>query len=182
MTVDKIQFEKCFEKIEDKTLQKNINKVLDYICSKRKGFLEKPSAKKHHHAYENGLAIHTLEVIDNAIFLNKSFGKPYPEDEIILASFLHDLGKLYVYRFTDRGIDAMRTPVSEEALSLRLAYKFGIKPSIDVIGAVEFAHGGWSNLAKNKYIQPTSLYAIIHSADLLSANFGGVVENELDKT
>ncbi len=175
MIIDKIQFKKCFDKIEDKTLRKNINNLLDYICNKRKGFLEKPSAKNHHHTYKNGLATHTLEVINTAIFLNKSFGKPYSEDEIILASFLHDLGKLYVYRFTDRGIDAMRPPVSEEALSLRLAYKFGINPSIDVIGAVEFAHGGWSNLAKNKYIQPTSLYAIIHSADILSANFGSMV-------
>ncbi len=61
-------------------------------------FLDAPAAKKYHHAYIGGLAEHTLNVIK----IVKAFSSCYDsidKDLLIAGALLHDIGKVYSYKF-----------------------------------------------------------------------------------
>ena len=136
-------------------------------------FSEKPAAKNHHHNYKGGLDQHTKEVIQNALKINKMLDRPFDEAEVMLVAFLHDLMKAYLYAFDSEGeIRIINFPCSGEAIVFRLCSRYGIVLSMEQMSAIEFAHGGWSTQANNKFIPQSDLANLLHCADLLSSTFG----------
>lgn len=141
-----------------------------------------PAARNFHHNYKGGWLVHTAEVIDFALKINEMIGKQYHPDEVILAGFLHDLEKPFTYVWKDENIKHINFPCSEEALVFNACAKVGLHLSLEVISAIEFAHGGWSTQANNRHVQPSNLSSIIHSADLMSSRFGKIGKNAILKS
>lgn len=166
----------------DKIPRKDTKELcMDLLCSvvEQRRFSECPAAVSHHHAYAGGLDVHTSEVIDNCLKLNAMMGNPFTEERCIVAGFLHDLGKLYVYTVDKEGFvtkDKDQT-CSDEAHVFNLCAQVGMALTDEVLSAVEFAHGGWS-VQTNGHAKPSRLANLLHCADLLSANFGQVEEPE----
>jgi len=166
------------DKIKNIELKESIKNMFDYL-EKTYNFSDKPAAKTHHHNYRGGLAVHTSEVCDNALKLNKSWGF-FEEDSIIKVALLHDVMKAKSYQFkkyktNDREyIDIVSGSCSGEAWVFNLCNKFNVELTESELSAIEFAHGGWSTQAKDFYIKQSKLSYLLHCADLLSANFGEV--------
>jgi len=78
-------------------------------------YYECPAAKRHHHAYKHGLLEHTLQIIDLAFGMIKTFDKGIKinNDLIIAGSILHDIGKINCYKLAEGGIDVCAT-ISEQ--------------------------------------------------------------------
>jgi len=162
-------------------------KILEGLEKKHK-YSEAPAAKKHHHDYLGGLEVHTCEVIDFALEINKLLpvDKIFDTDLVILAAFLHDLEKPYTYKWStylksrvnrsgkEMDISHINFPCSGEAIIFRLCARVGLVLPMNVISAIEFAHGGWSTQASNRFVEPCGLAMLIHSADLMSSRFGKI--------
>lgn len=162
------------KRVSDKSRRDALQSLFNMLDSSKYNFFEKPAAKKHHHAYKKGLAEHTVEVVENAINLNDVLECGFNQDSIIISALLHDVGKVYVYSFeetenTQDEIMVHKTIASQEALIFRLCAKAGLTITPEEISAIEFAHGGWSSLARDRSIQPHPLSVLIHCADNLSA-------------
>jgi|SRR5882724_4951371 len=84
--------------------------VRQIFCSKLKKVCEElkqyedfwifPASIGHHHAFESGLIIHTLEVASNAVHTSKIF-KEGNDDILITSSLWHDLAKIWDYKFSN---------------------------------------------------------------------------------
>ncbi len=158
-------------------------KLLEYLVDK-KDFNIKPAASKFHHVFQGGLTQHTCEVIQHALKLNEYLGTPYNKDDLVLAGFLHDIGKVYVYYENKSGTFGYnKTCISQESIAIRLAYKFGIELNYNILSAIEMAHGGWSIFAKEWSMEPLPISCILHSADQFSTFFGkgGIVDLKKEK-
>jgi len=157
--------------------------LLDYLVDK-KDFDSKPAASKFHHVFVGGLVQHTCEVIEHALYLNTYLGEPYCVDDLILAGFLHDVGKVFVYFERKTGSFGLnKTVISQESIALHLACRFGLVLNYNVISAIEFAHGGWSIFAKDWALEPLPISCILHAADQFSSFFGkgGIVDLKKEK-
>ena len=167
------------EQINDEEIKEGAFKLYELIV-RDYGFLEKPAARGMHQAYKGGLHQHTCQVIEGALDINELYDRPFKDDEVILAGFLHDLDKLFVYHFDEQNnIVIEKKPLSGISLVLSLCIKVGLMPPVEVISAVEFAHGGWSDFSHNRSIRPCGLHVIIHAADSLSTFFGeGGIKNK----
>ena len=68
--------------------------------------LHAPGSLNHHHAYPGGLIRHTRETMEIVLAQSGNL-QPIERDLLLVAAFLHDLGKAYEYnqyrRLTDRG-------------------------------------------------------------------------------
>jgi len=164
------------EQIDNSVLREKVKNLFQYLIDK-KGWMKKPAGKKIHHAYKGGLDVHACEVVEFALKINEMVKDSYPKQDILLASILHDAGKPYTYlwKTDEKGkevADSQRIVCSEEAMVFRLCAKYGIVLKPRVMSAIEMAHGGWSQQARNWRVSPSPLFAIIHSADMLSTYLG----------
>lgn len=168
--------------IKNKEWKEKSIQLLEGLEKKYK-YSEAPAAKKIHHNYLGGLEMHTCEVMNFALRINELLGeKKFDTDLVILSAFLHDLEKPYTYKWkkfiNNKGreieITHINFPCSSEAIIFRLCARVGLVLPMDVVSAIEFAHGGWSTQANNKYVEPSDLAMMIHSADLLSSRFGEI--------
>jgi len=63
-------------------------------------FMTWPASLGHHHAYEEGLLVHTKEVVEYALHLSKLKIQGECDEEILVAAALwHDLAKIWDYNF-----------------------------------------------------------------------------------
>ncbi len=51
------------------------------------------SKKEYHSAYDGGLAVHSLNVFDNLVKLNKAFSLNFSTESMLICCLFHDLGK-----------------------------------------------------------------------------------------
>lgn len=76
--------------------------LLSFVKEHSDRFATVPAALGHHHAYKGGLFIHSCEVFCNCVGLSKSamneFYEPLNTDALYLAAWLHDAGKMEIYR------------------------------------------------------------------------------------
>lgn len=86
------------ERIEDANLRKLVATLL---VDHRAAWLQKPAARRHHHAFLGGLLEHTLSVVQVAVFLAEHYAEQYPEleppldrDLVVAGAIVHDIGKL----------------------------------------------------------------------------------------
>jgi 3'-5' exoribonuclease len=78
--------------IEDPNLRKSCKKILD-----TPDFFTHPASTGIHHGYVGGLVVHTLEVLDYAVALSKSF--PQTDLDVLIAAGLwHDYAKIWDYK------------------------------------------------------------------------------------
>ena len=90
----KADFEDFRDEIKNKHLKKLVTEVLDKELYEK--FLKAPAAYYIHHAYENGLLEHTLDMLE----MSKSVKKRYPNinyDLLVTGIIFHDLGKIFEY-------------------------------------------------------------------------------------
>lgn len=83
------EFKAFLEEITNPTLYQ----IVCYLINKhKKAFFEYPAAKTNHHAYNGGLAFHTLSILRLAQAVLKNY--PNIDQSLLYAGiFLHDLGK-----------------------------------------------------------------------------------------
>lgn len=73
------------------------NFVLDNLNKDKEKFLVCPAAKQMHHNYIGGLVVHTLECAQMAQTVLEKVKKHLNKEEVIAASILHDIGKIFEY-------------------------------------------------------------------------------------
>jgi len=81
--------------IEEKLIECNregMGELIGYL--KRNGFYEAPCSGAYHLAEFGGLARHSLNVMLTAIKLNETLGYPCETESVVIASLLHDVGKI----------------------------------------------------------------------------------------
>ena len=110
--------------IETAELKTGIEKILQ----ENPFYYECPAAKRHHHAYKHGLLEHTLQIIDLAFGMMKTFdnGITINNDLIIAGSILHDIGKINCYKLVEGGIDVCSTISEQDHIinGVKLASKY----------------------------------------------------------
>jgi putative nucleotidyltransferase with HDIG domain len=75
-----------------------IKNIIEELIMNEPKFFEWPAATKVHHAYEGGLAFHSLSVARNAISLWENYKGENIDSELVVAgALIHDLGKLSEY-------------------------------------------------------------------------------------
>lgn len=94
ITKMKADFETYRDGIKNKYLKNLVGTVLDEELYQK--FLKAPAAYYIHHAYENGLLEHTLDMLE----MSKSVHSRYPDinyDLLVTGIIFHDLGKVFEY-------------------------------------------------------------------------------------
>lgn len=75
-----------------------IRDMLEDLVINNRDFFKWPAATKLHHAYKGGLAVHTTQVVKNAVGIwNNYQGKNLDIEAVIAGAMLHDIGKLSEY-------------------------------------------------------------------------------------
>lgn len=80
--------------------------LLSFIKTHMENFTFVPAAVGHHHNYKHGLFIHSAEVFSNCVGIvnapmNKFAKDQINTDALYLAAWLHDAGKMDIYRIED---------------------------------------------------------------------------------
>lgn len=180
--------------IEDPNLRKSCKKILD-----TPDFFTHPASTGIHHGYVGGLVVHTLEVLDYAVALSKSF--PQTNLDILIAAGLwHDYGKIWDYKlvtiFEDEDLpkyyvlvkdygNYKKIYISDSKYKNQIHHITGSTAEFtaaaisagvnrDTIQKVQhciIGHHGRKDWGSIK--EPQTLEAwLLHSADYASANFG----------
>lgn len=151
------------------------------------GFFEAPcSGKKAYHlAEEGGLLKHSLNVLDYSRRMNKAFDNPVPEESIVIAALLHDLGKMgdygkhyYVENILKTGRSQAEPYkrntellyIPHEIKSVKIASQY-IRLTEDEEHAITFHNGPYSKLFSEVSGKETWLYMILHTADMVCSRF-----------
>jgi 3'-5' exoribonuclease len=98
-TIDVMSLKREYEMLVRQYIQtQSLLDVIDELLLNNPKFFLWPAATKMHHAYEGGLAIHTLQVTKHAINIWKEYEGHNMDIEVIVASaLLHDVAKLDEY-------------------------------------------------------------------------------------
>jgi 3'-5' exoribonuclease len=159
---------------------------LKEVCNELKGYKDYwtwPASVGHHHSFEGGLIMHTLEVATNALHTSKIFEQGN-DDILLTASLWHDLAKIWEYNKVRCGNDMTDTfwekgdyhgKVHHISGSTAEFTAIAIKHEVDreAIQKVQhciIAHHGQKDWGSPR--KPESIEAILlHQADMLSAMF-----------
>jgi len=85
---------KEFEKLKEKR-QFDVNGFLNYL--ETIGFFVKPASINHHLNIDQGLLIHSYNVLRELMYLNKEMKLNIPIDSLIIEGLFHDLDKCFSY-------------------------------------------------------------------------------------
>lgn len=180
--------------IEDPRLRESCQKILD-----TPDFFTHPASIFIHHGYVGGLVVHTLEVLDYAVALSKSFPQTNL-DVLIAAGLWHDYGKIWDYKlvtfFEDEDLpkhyalaedcgnykkvyiadteykNQIHHVTGSTAEFTAAAISAGVdRGTIQKVQACIISHHGRKDWGSIK--EPQTLEAwLLHSADYASAKFG----------
>lgn len=179
----KKQIREYLDEVRMPALRKSLLKLYDDIEGKLKS---NPASIKYHHNYPSGLYIHTLEVITFAVELFETYKDKmihyFTRDDVILVAFIHDLEKMTKYRKNNSQNAGISEPyfeynyskldMNDSAEVVTIIGKYGIFLNDIQMNALVLHMGGFSK-DRGKMLP---LAALMHSADLLSCNFGKVKE------
>lgn len=155
------------------------NPKLKQVCEelrKYEDFWTWPASIGHHHAFQGGLILHTLEVATIALHTSKIFEQG--DDEVLIVSALyHDLAKIWEYACINDRWDKtdyhgkVHHISGSNAEFTAIAMKYEVdRETIQKIQHCIIAHHGqkdWGSPCK-----PESIEAILlHQADMLSAMY-----------
>lgn len=146
---------------------------------RNKQFLEAPGSAGKHHAYRGGLAIHTFEVMSNALLLARkedvALGPHVDLEVLVAASIWHDFMKIEEYRWNGDEIakTEYRNLIRHVAGSFAEFMKVSEMDSVrleqrNMIGHAILAHHGRHEWGSP--VEPQTIEAkILHEADMMSA-------------
>ena len=92
----------------EKITRRGADKLLEWLGSEGSDFFTAPASTRYHGAYEGGLCEHSLHVYDCLCSylererVKEQYGLEYTEESIAIASLLHDLCKINLYRVSYR--------------------------------------------------------------------------------
>ena len=158
-----------------------IDDLIAYIEST--DFKLSPASTQYHHSYIGGLVVHTIEVYKNAVELNKVMKFKIKDEELIMASILHDLCKANTYNVEKRNkkingqwheVDAFtfddKWPIGHASKSVIVAQMFVKLTDLEV--SMMIGHMGPYAGDPNRYTQLAEKYPeiiLLHTADMLSS-------------
>lgn len=169
---------KRYNELLKSTNRKGIDNLISYM--EQNGFYTSPCSTKHHLSEPGGLLKHSLNVCNTALNIAKSLNATVSEDSIIIASLLHDLGKMgdfgkpnYVENVLKSGkIPAIPYATNPDLLylpheirSAAIAERF-IHLKEDEEHAIVCHNGLYGDLKYAINGKETPLYLIIHFADM----------------
>lgn len=88
---------KTFEEMLAMLSQECMAKVMAFHARYAKEFSVMPASLRRHHSWPGGYSEHVLEVMNNALIIDANVPLPrknYTKDDLILASYFHDIDKL----------------------------------------------------------------------------------------
>lgn len=169
-----------------------LRRICSWALNSNSGFYSAYGAAvdtAHHHAYEGGLAVHTLEVMSIANYYagmpylgrvyqgtpDNDFSECVDRDVVLTAALFHDYGKIDDYDENGKKTDyrnKIRHVSGSHAFFLRWAHASGIP--LGTTRAIEhciLAHHGRPEWGSP--VEPQTVEAhILHYADNLSARYG----------
>jgi 7,8-dihydroneopterin 2',3'-cyclic phosphate phosphodiesterase len=161
------------KKIKDKNLRKKTIKVISSAFPTHKGFNKEtlalelaPASNGWHHAFVNGLILHTYAVtklcLKIAELLEEIYKKEINYDCLIAAALLHDILKTVMYKYTEKGIE--HTDINLDHLTLTVAELYKQEFPREVIEIVAAHHGDVGP------VKPHTIEGLIlHYADSIDA-------------
>ena len=176
--------------------RRGMDKVMDWL--KDSDFFVAPASTNFHGTCEGGLAEHSLNVYNAAeqlreavLKLNPTLEQQLPIDSIVIASLLHDVCKVDVYKIRQRKnmfgiweecdgytVDYSKFPLGHGEKSAIILLKLGLELTDAEIAAIRWHMTAWYlpfqsreilgniNAAKNKY----PLCSLIQMADEFAAS------------
>ena len=176
--------------------REGINSLIDWLIY-HTAYFEAPASTKYHHAYEGGLAQHSLNVYKTLldVLKMKQFCKSFVinYDSIILSALLHDVCKTNFYKISEKNVKNEQTGKWEKEnyytvddshfyghgeCSVMLIEKY-IRLTNEERYAIRFHMGGFDEIAKtggilNKAFQTYPLALALHIADMMASNMEDV--------
>jgi 23S rRNA maturation-related 3'-5' exoribonuclease YhaM len=105
------------------TIQRpGIESLIDYLLTS--DYFTAPASTKFHNVCEGGLCFHSLKVMRMFSEENKLWGKPIPQDSVIISGLLHDLCKIGAYRKTSNGYESVKGEKGHAYLSILRIKKY----------------------------------------------------------
>lgn len=163
-----------FAQIQDEKLR---NFLLNFFKEHEEKIKPAPAAKVMHHNYIGGLLVHTLECLE---FLDANyplFRHHVNKDEVMTACILHDIGKIFEYKFDeengliDYNEDFRKTWITHSQYGFTLCMSQGFT-SIARMIAAHHGRAEWGAIIDlNEKDLENELY-LIHLIDNFSAKFG----------
>ena len=160
------------------------NFVLDNLNKDKEKFLVCPAAKQMHHNYIGGLVVHTLECAQMAQTVLEKVKKHLNKEEVIAASILHDIGKIYEYDINlESGVIDYNEQFRKDWLThSQYGYTLCMTNGFYNIAKMIAAHHGradWGAMIDLNERDLEPFYYIIHHIDDLSAKFGATSANDI---
>ena len=160
------------------------NFVLDNLNKDKEKFLVCPAAKQMHHNYIGGLVVHTLECAQMAQTVLEKVKKHLNKEEVIAASILHDIGKIFEYDINlESGVIDYNEQFRKDWLThSQYGYTLCMTNGFYNIAKMIAAHHGradWGAMIDLNERDLEPFYYIIHHIDDLSAKFGATSANDI---
>ena len=177
-------FNKIIEEVENFKNEKLKTFVLNILNENKEKVLICPAAKQMHHNYIGGLIIHTFECVEILKALLPALKKPLKKEEVIAATILHDIGKIFEYSInTDSGIieyneQFRKDWISHSQFGYTLCMKEGFYDMAKMIAA-HHSRADWGAMIDLGERDLEPFYYIVHHVDDLSAKFGATSANDI---
>ena len=177
-------FNKIIEEVETFKNEKLKTFVLNILNENKEKFLICPAAKQMHHNYIGGLIIHTFECVEILKALLPALKKPLKKEEVMAATILHDIGKIFEYSInTDSGIieyneQFRKDWISHSQFGYTLCMKEGFYDMAKMIAA-HHSRADWGAMIDLGERDLEPFYYIVHHVDDLSAKFGATSANDI---
>ena len=186
--IDENKQNECFDYIVNSVNEFNNEKlknfVLEILNKNKEKFLTSPAAKHMHHNYIGGLIMHTKECVEIAKTILPVLKKPIDKDEVVAASILHDIGKIFEYDINlESGLIEYNEQFRKDWIShSQYGFSLCMKEGFLNIAKMIASHHGRSDWGAmidlgEKDLEP--FYYIIHHIDDLSAKFGATSVNDI---
>lgn len=163
-----------FAEIKDEKIR---NFLLEFFKENETKIKPAPAAKVMHHNYIGGLMVHTIECLEYLDANYPLFRHRVNKDEIMAACILHDIGKIFEYKYDeengliDYNEDFKKTWLTHSQFGYTLCMSHGFT-SIARMIAAHHGRAEWGAMIDlNEKDLENELY-LIHLIDNLSAKFG----------
>ena len=165
----------CILKIEEPSIRGFVGSVI----GDADGFFDKPAARKKHHAFRGGLALHTLEVTEIAITASGQMGSvKFDTDILIAGAILHDIGKCKSFDPKGFGFSANASYSLLGHITLAIGMTERYRDLVDesvyeqILHIIQSHHGPYGE------IKPQTIEAwTVHFADNMSATIHEVSDD-----
>ncbi len=170
----------CAQGFKNEKLKNFVSKTL---LDNKQRFLTAPAAKQMHHNYIGGLVVHTCECIEFALAVLEKTKKYINKEEVLAASILHDIGKIFEYDINiESGVIEYNEQFRKDWIShSQYGYTLCMNNGFLNVAKMIASHHGRSDWGAmidlgEKDLEP--FYYIIHHIDDLSAKFGATSVND----